>query len=112
MVRLFLKLYGLLIGSIALFAAAISESSATAAIIVLAVTIGSWVLDFTAAGHSGMLGWQQGDPEGSGSRRLYQDGDFRTSGTSSQSRLPCDIPRGRPDQQRAQDDPGRASLIS
>jgi hypothetical protein len=50
-------LYGLLIGSIALFAAAVSESSATAAIIVLAVTIGSWVLDFTAAGHSGMLGW-------------------------------------------------------
>ena len=50
-------LYGLLIGSIALFAAAISESSATAAIIVLAVTIGSWVLDFTAAGHSGVLGW-------------------------------------------------------
>jgi hypothetical protein len=42
-------LYGLLIGSIALFAAAaVSESSATAAIIVLAVTIGSWVLDFTA----------------------------------------------------------------
>src|SRR6266436_2508827 len=40
-------LYGLLIGSIALFAAAISESSATAAIIVLAVTIGSWVLGFT-----------------------------------------------------------------
>ena len=28
-----------------------------AAIIVLAVTIGSWVLDFTAAGHSGVLGW-------------------------------------------------------
>ena len=50
-------LYGMLIGAIALFAAAISESSATAAIIVLAVTIGSWVLDFTAAGHSGLLGW-------------------------------------------------------
>src|SRR5262245_7362078 len=40
-------LYGLLIGSIALFAAAVSESSATAAIITLAFTIGSWVLDFT-----------------------------------------------------------------
>jgi len=50
-------LYGMLIGAIALFAAAISESSATAAIIALAVTIGSWVLDFTAAGHSGMIGW-------------------------------------------------------
>jgi len=50
-------LYGSLIGSIALFAAAVSESSATAAILVLAVTIGSWVLDFSAAGHSGLLGW-------------------------------------------------------
>lgn len=49
-------LYGLLIGSIALFAAAISESSATAAIITLAFTIGSWVLDFTAAGQPGLLG--------------------------------------------------------
>lgn len=50
-------LYGLLIGAIALFAATISESSATAAIIVLAVTIGSWVLDFTLAGHSGIAAW-------------------------------------------------------
>lgn len=49
-------LYGLLIGSIALFAASISDSSATAAIIALAVTIGSWVLDFAAAGHAGLLG--------------------------------------------------------
>jgi len=47
-------LYGLLIGAVALFAATISESSATAAIITLAVTIGSWVLDFTVAGHSGL----------------------------------------------------------
>src|SRR5256884_3907052 len=38
-------LYGLLVGAIALFAAAISESSATAAIVTLAFTIGSWVLD-------------------------------------------------------------------
>jgi ABC-2 family transporter len=50
-------LYGLLIGAIALFAATISESSATAAIIALAVTIGSWVLDFTLAGHSGLAAW-------------------------------------------------------
>ncbi len=49
-------LYGLLIGSIALFAAAISDSSATAAIITLAFTIGSWVLDFTTAGSSGVAG--------------------------------------------------------
>ena len=50
-------LYGLLVGAIALFAATISESSATAAIIALATTIGSWVLDFTLAGSSGLSAW-------------------------------------------------------
>ena len=50
-------LYGLLVGAIALFAAAISESAATAAIVTLAFTIGSWVLDFTLAGHPGLADW-------------------------------------------------------
>jgi len=50
-------LYGLLVGSIALFAAAISDSSATAAIIALAFTVGSWVLDFALAGQPGLLDW-------------------------------------------------------
>jgi hypothetical protein len=50
-------LYGLLIGAIALCAASISDGSATAAIVTLAFTIGSWVLDFTAAGQPGFLGW-------------------------------------------------------
>jgi len=50
-------LYGFLIGAVALFAATICESSATAAIVALAVTIGSWVLDFTLAGHSGLAAW-------------------------------------------------------
>jgi ABC-2 type transport system permease protein len=50
-------LYGLLVGAIALFAASVSESAATAAIITLAFTIGSWVLDFTVAGHPGFLEW-------------------------------------------------------
>jgi ABC-2 family transporter protein len=50
-------LYGLLVGAIALFAATISDSSATAAIIALAVTIGSWVLDFAFAGRSGLSAW-------------------------------------------------------
>ena len=50
-------LYGLLVGAIALFAATISDSSATAAIVALAVTIGSWVLDFTLAGQSGWSAW-------------------------------------------------------
>src|SRR5262249_8020890 len=48
-------LYGLLIGAIALFAAAVTESAATAAIVTLAFTIGSWVLDFAAAGRPGVL---------------------------------------------------------
>jgi hypothetical protein len=50
-------LYGLLVGTIALFSASISESSATAAIVALAFTIGSWVLDFALAGQPGMLEW-------------------------------------------------------
>jgi ABC-2 type transport system permease protein len=50
-------LYGLLVGAIALFAAAISESAATAAIIALGFTIGSWVLDFGLAGQPGLLEW-------------------------------------------------------
>lgn len=50
-------LYGLLVGAIALFAASLSESSATAAIIALAFTIGSWVLDFALAGQPGLLEW-------------------------------------------------------
>jgi len=50
-------LYGLLIGAVALFCASISEGATTAAIIALAVTIGSWVLDFTVAGQPGRLGW-------------------------------------------------------
>src|SRR5882757_1880408 len=50
-------LYGLLVGTIALFAASVSESAATAAIVTLAFTIGSWVLDFTVAGRPGLLEW-------------------------------------------------------
>ena len=50
-------LYALLIGAIALFAAAIAESAATAAIITLAVTIGSWILDFSLAGQPGLAEW-------------------------------------------------------
>jgi ABC-2 type transport system permease protein len=50
-------LYGTLVGAIALFAAAVSESAATAAILTLAFTIGSWVLDFTVAGRPGLFEW-------------------------------------------------------
>lgn len=50
-------LYGLLVGSIALFSTTISDSAATAAIVALAATIGSLVLDFTLAGRSGWSAW-------------------------------------------------------
>jgi len=50
-------LYGLMVGSIALAAAAVTESAATAAIVALAATIGSWVLDFTLAGRTGLPAW-------------------------------------------------------
>ena len=50
-------IYGLLVGAIALFAASISDSAATAAIVTLAFTLGSWVLDFTLAGQPGLLEW-------------------------------------------------------
>jgi len=40
-----------------LFSTTISDSAATAAIIALATTIGSWVLDFTLAGRSGWSAW-------------------------------------------------------
>jgi ABC-2 type transport system permease protein len=50
-------LYGLLVGSIALFATASSDNAATAAIIALGATIGSLVLDFTLAGGSGWSAW-------------------------------------------------------
>ena len=48
-------LYGLLVGSSALLAAAVTESAATAAIAALSLTIGTWLLDF--AGAFGAGGW-------------------------------------------------------
>src|ERR1700746_1951976 len=50
-------LYGLLIGAGALFAATVCESSATAAIVALSATIGSWVLDFTLGVRAGLAAW-------------------------------------------------------
>jgi len=41
--------------SIAVAAAALSESAASAAIVTLAITVGSWALDFIAAGRGGLL---------------------------------------------------------
>src|SRR5262249_35141403 len=50
-------LYGLLGGAVALFAASVSDSAPTAAILTLALTIGSWVVDFTVAGRPGLAEW-------------------------------------------------------
>jgi ABC-2 type transport system permease protein len=50
-------LYGLLVGAIALFSSSVSDSAATAAIVALAFTIGSWVLDFGLVGQTGVLEW-------------------------------------------------------
>jgi ABC-type transport system involved in multi-copper enzyme maturation permease subunit len=48
-------LYGAVVIGFALVAAALAESSATAAIITLAITLGFWVLDFAGAGNAGIL---------------------------------------------------------
>jgi ABC-2 type transport system permease protein len=47
-------LYALLIGAISFLAAALTETGATAAILALAVTLGSWVLDFAALDRGGV----------------------------------------------------------
>jgi ABC-2 type transport system permease protein len=47
-------LYAALIGAISFLAAALTEGGATAAILALAVTLGSWVLDFAALDRGGM----------------------------------------------------------
>jgi ABC-2 type transport system permease protein len=48
-------LYAGVVAGIALLAAALAESSATAAILTLAATLAFWVLDFAAAGEAGLL---------------------------------------------------------
>jgi ABC-2 type transport system permease protein len=48
-------LYGVIVTAISLFAAAVAESASTAALLALACTLGSWVLDFAAAGGSSWL---------------------------------------------------------
>ncbi len=45
-------LYGLLVIAISLLAATVSETASTAALLALACTLGSWVLDFAAGGNS------------------------------------------------------------
>ncbi len=49
-------LYSLVVITMAMFAATISDSLPTAAMLCLAATLGLWVLDFAASGHGGILG--------------------------------------------------------
>jgi ABC-2 type transport system permease protein len=48
-------LYGVIVTCISFFAAAVAESASTAALLALACTLGSWVLDFAAASESSWL---------------------------------------------------------
>jgi len=48
-------LYGIIVTAISLFAAAVAESASSAALLALACTLGSWVLDFAAAGGDSWL---------------------------------------------------------
>ncbi len=48
-------LYGVIVIAISLSAAAVAESASSAALLVLACTLGSWVLDFAAAGGNSWL---------------------------------------------------------
>lgn len=48
-------LHGLLSGALALAFAALTESAASAAIVTLAFTVGTWALDFIAAGRGGLV---------------------------------------------------------
>jgi len=48
-------LYGLLVAGVGLFAAAVADGPATAAIAALAFVLGAWVLDFAAAGQGAWM---------------------------------------------------------
>jgi hypothetical protein len=71
-------LYSLTVTSIAMFAATISDSLPTAAMFCLAVTLGSWVLDFAASGQSGLLG-TLGNVSLTGMLRQFENGLLTTT---------------------------------
>ena len=72
-------LYVLVITAIAFFASALTESNSTAAIVTLAFTLGSWVLDF-AAGTQGWLSSLSGISL-TAQLRVYEHGLFSFSHT-------------------------------
>jgi hypothetical protein len=71
-------LYALTVISIAMFAATISDSLPTAAMFCLAVTLGSWVLDFATGGQSGFLG-TLGSLSLTGMLRQFENGLLSTA---------------------------------
>ncbi|RTZ98192.1 MAG: ABC transporter permease [Deltaproteobacteria bacterium] len=70
-------LYSLIVITIAMFAATISDSLPTAAMLCLAATLGSWVLDFAASGHGGILG-TLGQVSLTGMLRQFENGLLST----------------------------------
>jgi ABC-2 type transport system permease protein len=68
----------MLSGSIAFAAAAITENAASAAIITLGITVGTWALDFIAAGRGGWL-QQLANYTPSAALRFFEQGLFRLS---------------------------------
>ena len=71
-------LYSLTVVAIAMFAATITDSLPTAAMFCLAVTLGSWILDFAAAGQSGILG-SLGNLSLTGMLRQFENGLLSTT---------------------------------
>ncbi len=68
----------MLSGSIAFAAAAITENAASAAIITLGITVGTWALDFIAAGRGGWL-QQLANYTPSAALRFFEQGLLRLS---------------------------------
>jgi ABC-type transport system involved in multi-copper enzyme maturation permease subunit len=71
-------LYSLTVITIAMFTAAVSDSLPTAAMLCLAITLGSWVLEFTAAGQTGFVGLL-GKLSLTGMLRQFENGLFSLS---------------------------------
>lgn len=73
-------LRGILSAGIAVGAAALAESAASAAIVTLGITVGSWALDFIAAGRGGLL-QQLANYTPTAALRFFEQGLLRLSTT-------------------------------
>jgi hypothetical protein len=65
-------------GGVAVAAAAIAESAASAAIVTLGFTLGTWVLDFIAAGRGGLL-QELANYTPTAALRVFEQGQLRAS---------------------------------